>query len=92
MTTPYQNAWDAAFRRALGEGLRMDRQDQGMTQADVARSVGITQASLSHYENGKRDISFRVMSALGEVLGFDLEEAANGAGIRASVALTREVA
>lgn len=48
--------------------LRQIRLGQGKTQADVAWLSGITQAALSNYENGKRDIPLRSLLALSEVL------------------------
>ncbi|MDA0351348.1 MAG: helix-turn-helix transcriptional regulator [Chloroflexi bacterium] len=43
-------------RRAVGQRIREWRLRRELSQADVARSAGITQASLSNYENGKRDM------------------------------------
>ncbi len=48
--------------------LRQIRLNQGKTQADVAWLSGITQAALSNYENGKRDIPLRSLLALSDVL------------------------
>ena len=45
-----------AQRRAVGQRIREWRLRRELSQADVARTAGITQASLSNYENGKRDM------------------------------------
>ena len=55
-------------RQATGARLRQIRLQQGKTQADVAWLSGITQAALSNYENGKRDIPLRSLLALSGVL------------------------
>lgn len=61
VATPYD-------REATGSRLREFRVRQGKTQADVAWMSGITQAALSNYENGKRDIPLRSLLALSGVL------------------------
>lgn len=55
-------------RDATASRLREIRLAQGKTQADVAWLSGITQAALSNYENGKRDIPLRSLLALSGVL------------------------
>ena len=45
-----------AFRQHVGRELRALRAEAQMSQAELAAKVGVTQASLSNYENGKRDI------------------------------------
>lgn len=67
----------SAIRKDLGVRLREWRLQRGMSQADVARRAGITQASLSNYEAGKRDMPLStflgVASALNVSLGDLLE-------------------
>ena len=43
-------------RAAVGERLREWRLRRALSQTEVARVAGITQASLSNYETGKRDM------------------------------------
>ena len=43
-------------RCAIGRRLRQWRLKRELSQSDVARCAGITQASLSNYETGKRDL------------------------------------
>ena len=45
-----------ARRIEVGKRLRELRRKRGRSQADVSRSAGITQASLSNYETGKREL------------------------------------
>lgn len=44
------------LRSDVGRRMREWRLRREMSQADVAKRAGITQASLSNYENGKRDM------------------------------------
>lgn len=55
-------------RRAVGSRLRGFRATLGMTQSDVAWYAGITQAALSNYENGKRDVPLPSLLSLARVL------------------------
>jgi transcriptional regulator with XRE-family HTH domain len=45
-----------ARRSEVGKRIREFRQQRGRSQADVSRAAGITQASLSNYETGKREL------------------------------------
>jgi len=45
-----------ARRIEVGRRLRELRGKRGRSQADVSRAAGITQASLSNYETGKREL------------------------------------
>ena len=45
-----------ARRAEVGQKLRELRKRRGRSQADVSNHAGITQASLSNYETGKREL------------------------------------
>lgn len=66
-----------AIRSDVGVKIREWRMRRELSQANVARRAGITQASLSNYENGKRDMPLStfvgVASALEVSLGDLLE-------------------
>ncbi len=55
-------------RRVVGSNLRRFRDARGMTQSEVAWHAGITQAALSNYENGKRDVPLPSLLSLARVL------------------------
>ena len=59
-------------RRAIGERLREWRLRREMSQAEVARIAGITQASLSNYETGKRDLPLSTFLGVARALGVGL--------------------
>lgn len=54
---------------ALGEVLETARRAQGLTQADLAETVGITQAALSRYENDLREPEAEVLQRLADAFG-----------------------
>lgn len=62
---------DQVFNLRLGAELRESRGDQ--TQLEVARKVGITQAALSNYETGKRDIPLVTAFRIAQELDISLE-------------------
>lgn len=73
MTTIVE-AEQRATRVSVGHRVREWRLRREMSQADVARLTGITQASLSNYENGKRDISVWVLIRIAEELDVSIED------------------
>lgn len=55
-TNPMRDPQALARRIEVGRRLRELRGKRGRSQADVSRAAGITQASLSNYETGKREL------------------------------------
>jgi len=56
-------------RSDVGRALREQRLGRQLTQAEVAWTVGITQAALSNYENGKRDIPIPTLISICRAIG-----------------------
>jgi transcriptional regulator with XRE-family HTH domain len=63
-----------AVRQTIARRIRRWRQLASMTQAELAEAVGVTQATLSHYETGKRDVSVATLLRIAEVLGVSLQD------------------
>ncbi len=63
-----------AQRRALGRRIRTWRVRRQLSQATLASSIGVTQSTLSNYENGKRDLSVSILLKLADNLDVDLED------------------
>lgn len=61
-----------ALRCDVGVKIREWRLRREMSQADVARRAGITQASLSNYENGKRDMPLSTLIGVASALNVSL--------------------
>ena len=55
-------------RFEVGLRIREWRLRRELSQAQVARLAGITQASLSNYENGKRDLPLTTLLAVARAL------------------------
>ena len=90
MTRAYDNEHDPdviAFRTELGQRLQTARHGAGLSQLDAACMAGLmTQASLSNYETGKRDIHVRTLVALAGVYGVPVQSFLRGATTKMAVA------
>jgi Zn-dependent peptidase ImmA (M78 family)/DNA-binding XRE family transcriptional regulator len=53
----------------LGEALITARRAQGLTQEELAKAAGVTQAALSRYENDLREPDREVVARLADALG-----------------------
>lgn len=80
--------------RPIGEKLRAMRRESGMTQAELARAVGVTQHSIAQWETGGRAPSMRHAVELSKVLGASptefLERVTTKRSIAAHVAAARD--
>jgi transcriptional regulator with XRE-family HTH domain len=72
--------WDEIFRgiqsmgfKEIGRKIQMAREERGLTQMDLAHTLGITQAALSNYELGKRRLYFHQIEQIASVLGKRLD-------------------
>ena len=60
------------IRTAVGKRIREWRLKRELSQAEVAREASITQASLSNYENGKRDLPLSTLVGVAGALNVSL--------------------
>jgi transcriptional regulator with XRE-family HTH domain len=58
----------STYRREVGQRIREWRLRRDLSQAEVARVAGITQASLSNYETGKRDLPLSTFLGVAKAL------------------------
>lgn len=65
---------DREWWRAVGPRIRKLRQARGQSQLDVARLVGVTQASVSNYEAGKRQVTVSLAQRFASALEVPLGE------------------
>lgn len=62
----------AAALAAIGTRLRMARVARGLTQAALARPVGVSRAAISQWEGGDVEMSLSKLTRVADVLGCDL--------------------
>lgn len=63
-----------AYFRTLGIHLAQLRKDRGMTQAEVARILGVSQQTVFAYELGDRRVSVLMMIKLADVFSVPVQE------------------
>jgi transcriptional regulator with XRE-family HTH domain len=57
----------------LGKRLTSLRVERGYTQEELARMLGITRASLSHYENDRREADYETLKKMAECFGVSVD-------------------
>jgi len=58
----------AEERRAMGAFVRRIREQRGLSQADVAKSLGTSQSALARMEKGDQNMGLELLRKLGDVL------------------------
>lgn len=69
----------ASFRAAVGAAIRDKRIERGASQSALAKAAGVTQASLSNYERGKRDIPLATVFFIATALEVEVGDLIAGA-------------
>lgn len=54
--------------------IKQIRSELKMSQAELARRCGVTQAAISKYEDGKREPSLAMLKKIAAVLGVSVDE------------------
>lgn len=72
MTPALQLVNERSLRQEVGVRMREWRLRRELSQAEVARKAGITQASLSNYENGKRDMPLSTLVGVATALNVSI--------------------
>jgi transcriptional regulator with XRE-family HTH domain len=62
-----------AYFRALGAHVSKLRKEQGLTQAELARGLGVSQQAVFAYELGDRRISVLILVKLAKIFEVSLE-------------------
>jgi len=58
----------------FGERLRALRAEKQLSQAELARQLGLTKSSLNMYERGEREPRFETLAAIAAYFGTDLND------------------
>ena len=62
------------YFRALGKHISVLRKEQGMTQAELSRALGVSQQTVFAYELGDRRVSVLMLIKLARIFGVSVEE------------------
>lgn len=68
-------------KKMIGVRIRTMRLSRGMTQADLAKAIGQSQASITMYENGRREPDFETLEALADIFNVPLVSFVDGDGV-----------
>jgi transcriptional regulator with XRE-family HTH domain len=63
-----------AYFRSLGGHIAMMRKARGMTQAELARAIGVSQQAVFAYELGERRVSVLILSKIAKVFTVSVED------------------
>jgi transcriptional regulator with XRE-family HTH domain len=63
---------------AIGRALRAAREKVGLTQAQLAETIGVTNETISRVERGAYEPAFSTMVALAQALNFRIDSMAAG--------------
>lgn len=78
-----------ASKNIIGQRIKTMRLSRGMTQADLAKALDQSQASITMYETGKREPDFETLEALADIFNVPLVSFVDGGGVL-SVGLPEE--
>lgn len=58
--------------KEIGEYLQRLRKAKGLTQADLAKQLGIAPPSLAQFETGRKNMTLATLNKLADALGYEL--------------------
>lgn len=58
----------------IGRNIRKYRMFKEIKQGDLAKAIGVTRSTLSHYENGVTKISFSQLTVIAEILKITMND------------------
>lgn len=64
---------DKLFYQALGQRIAQFRKARGLTQQQLAETLGIAQQTMAHYEGGRLRIAVALLPTLTQALGITVE-------------------
>lgn len=63
-----------AYFRSLGSQIAMTRKSRGMTQAELARAIGVSQQAVFAYELGERRVSVLTLAHIAKIFGVPVQD------------------
>lgn len=75
--------------RQVGRNIRLYRNECGMTLADLAGKIGVSQQQVQKYESGASRVSASTLVALAEVLNVPIQDLFAGARPKQPAKLTK---
>lgn len=60
--------------KKLGDNLKRIRTEKGLSQTDIAKSLGVSRGFVSNIENGKRNPTLSTITRLANAVGVTADE------------------
>lgn len=60
--------------KKLGDNLKRIRTEKGLSQTDIAKSLGVSRGFVSNIENGKRNPTLSTITRLASAVGVTTDE------------------
>lgn len=64
---------EKAFFRAMGERITQHRKESGLTQVQLAETMGVSQQTVAAWEVGRRGVPVAIVPVLARALGVGVE-------------------
>lgn len=75
-----------ASNNSIGQRIKVMRLSRSMTQADLAKAIDQSQASITMYETGRREPDFETLEALADVFNVPMSAFFDDGGSSARIA------
>lgn len=62
------------YFRSLGGHIALMRKSRGMTQAELARAIGVSQQAVFAYELGERRVSVLILAKIAKIFAVPVED------------------
>lgn len=72
--TPPMTQDEKVFFKTLGKRIAGLRKQQGLTQTDLGKTLGLSQQQIAHFEVGRRRVPVSMLAGLAEALAVSIEE------------------
>ncbi len=63
---------DANYKEKIGKLIQKNRQDRGLTQAEMAKALGTSQSAVNRIENGGQNLSMEMLARISDVLNSEI--------------------
>ena len=60
--------------RNYGEALKYQRENNNLSQTELAKQIGVTQQAISYYENNKNEPTIGICEKLADFYGITIDE------------------
>lgn len=63
---------DTNYKEKIGKLIQKNRQDRGLTQAEMAKALGTSQSAVNRIENGGQNLSMEMLARISDVLNSEI--------------------